>query len=37
MMMVWIYDNIAGEKVFEYFQDDDDLHLRQFSGEKFFE
>ena len=30
-------DNFAGEKVFEYFQDTDDLRLRQFAGEKVFE
>ena len=27
-------DNFAGEKVFEYFQDNDDLHLRQISRQK---
>ena len=27
--MVFGYDNIAGEEVFEYFQENDDLRLRQ--------
>ena len=32
--MVCIQDNIAGEKVCEYFQDNDDLRLGQFCGGK---
>ena len=28
--MICVEDNFAGEKVFEYFQDHDDLHLRQY-------
>ena len=35
--MVCGQGNIAGEKVFEYFQDNDDLHLRQFCRKKTFE
>ena len=27
-------DNFAGEKVFEYYQDNDDLRLRQFCRQK---
>ena len=30
-------DNFAGKKVFEYFQDIDDLRLRQFCWRKGFE
>ena len=29
-------DNFAGENFFEYFQDFDDLRLRQFCGRKSF-
>ena len=35
--MICVYDIFAGNKLFEYFQDNDDLHLRQFAGEKVFE
>ena len=35
--MICVYDIFAGKKLFEYFQDNDDLHLRQFAGEKVFE
>ena len=35
--MICVYDNFAGEIVFEYFQDDDDLRLRQFCKRKIFE
>ena len=35
--MVCGYDNIAGEKVFEKFQDNDVLRLRQFCTRKVFE
>ena len=35
--MICAQDNFAGEKVFEYFQDNDDLHLRQFCRKKVFE
>ena len=37
ILLIWIWDNFAGEKVFEYFQDKDDLRLRQFWRKKFFE
>ena len=30
-------DSFAGEKLFEYFQHNDDLRLRQIAGEKIFE
>ena len=30
-------DSFAGEKLFENFQDNDDLRLRQIAGEKIFE
>ena len=32
--MICVKDNIAGEKVFEYFQDDGDLRRRQFCRRK---
>ena len=32
--MICGYDKIAGEKVCEYFQDNDDLDLRQFCRRK---
>ena len=32
--MIGVEDNFAGEKVFEYFQDNDDLRLRQIAGKK---
>ena len=32
--MICVEDNFAGEKVFEYFQDIDDLRLRQFCWQK---
>ena len=32
--MSWVEDNFSGEKVFEYFQDNDDLQLRQFCRRK---
>ena len=35
--MICVQDNFAGEKVFEYFQDNDDLRLRQFCRRKVFE
>ena len=35
--MICAQDNFAGEKVFECFQDNDDLHLRQFCRKKVFE
>ena len=35
--MICVYDNFAGEKVFEYFQDDHDLRLRQLCKRKIFE
>ena len=35
--MICGLDKIAGEKVFEYFQDNDDLRLRQFCPRKGFE
>ena len=28
--MICVEDNFAGEKVFEYFHDNDDLRLRQY-------
>ena len=28
--MICVEDNFAGEKFFEYFQDNDDLRLRQY-------
>ena len=34
-MIFCVEDKFAGEKVFECFQDNDDLQLRQFTGEKF--
>ena len=35
--MICVEDNFAGEKVFEFFQDNDDLRLRQFCRQKTFE
>ena len=35
--MIWIQDSFAGGKVLEYFQDIDDLRLRQFCWRKVFE
>ena len=35
--MICVEDNFAGEKVFEYFQDNDDLRLRKFCRRNFFE
>ena len=35
--MICVEDNFAGEKVFEFFQDTDDLRLRQFCRRKVFE
>ena len=35
--MICVEDNFAGEKVFEFFQDNDDLRLRKFCTQKFFE
>ena len=35
--MICVEDNFAGEKVFEYFQDNDVLRLRQFCKRKIFE
>ena len=35
--MICVYDNFAGEELFEYFQDNDDLRLRQIEGKKIFE
>ena len=35
--MICAQDKFAVEKVFEYFQDNDDLHLRQFCRKKVFE
>ena len=32
--MICVEDNFAGEKVFEYIQDIDDLRLRQFCWQK---
>ena len=37
IMMICVEDNFAGEKVFEFFQDNDDLRLRQFCKRKIFE
>ena len=34
--MTCVEDNFAGEKVFEFFQDKDDLGLRQFCRRKSF-
>ena len=34
--MICVEDNFAGEKVFEYFQDNDDLRLWNFCRRKFF-
>ena len=36
-MMICVEDIFASEKVFEYYQDEDDLRLRYFAGEKIFE
>ena len=36
-MKICVDDNFAGEKVFEYFQDNDDSHLRQYCRGKKFE
>ena len=35
--MICVEDNFPGEKVFEHFQDNDDLRLRKFCRRKFFE
>ena len=35
--MICVEDNFAGEKVFEFFQDNDDLRLWKFCRRKFFE
>ena len=35
--MICGLDNFAGEKKFEFFQDNDDLRPRQFAREKVFE
>ena len=35
--MICVEDNFAGEKDFEFFQDNDDLRLRKFCRRKFFE
>ena len=35
--MICVEDNFAGEKVLEFFQDNDDLRLRQFCRQKIFE
>ena len=35
--MICVYDIFAGEKNFEYFQDNDDLRPRHFAGEKVFD
>ena len=35
--MICLEDNFAGEKVFEYFQDKNDLRLRQTCSRKKFE
>ena len=35
--MICVEDNFAGEKFFEYFQDQNDLRLRQFCSRKKFE
>ena len=35
--MICVEDNFAGGKVFECFQDKDDLRLRQFCSQKVFE
>ena len=32
--MIGVEDNFAGEKVFEYFQDNDDLCLRHFCRQR---
>ena len=32
--MIYEQDNFAGKKVFEHFQDNDDLRLRQFRRQK---
>ena len=32
--MICVQDNFASEKVIEYFQDNDDLHLRQLCRRK---
>ena len=32
--MICVQENFAGKKVFEYFQDDDDLRRRQFCRRK---
>ena len=34
--MICVQDNFAGGKVFEYFQDNDELRLRQFCRQKGF-
>ena len=36
-MMICVEDNFAGEKVFDFIQDKDDLRLRKFCRRKFFE
>ena len=35
--MICVEDNFAGEKIFEQFQDNDVLRLRQFCRRKIFE
>ena len=35
--MICVEDNFGGEKVFEYFQDNDDLRLRQICRRKICE
>ena len=32
--MICVEDNFAGGKVFEYFPDNDEMHLRQFCRKK---
>ena len=34
--MICVEDNFAGEKVFEYFQHNDDLRIRQYCRRKIF-
>ena len=34
--MICVEDKFPGEKIFEYFQDNDDLELRQFCRRKSF-
>ena len=35
--MICVQDNFAGEELFEYFQENDDLQLRQIAHKKIFE